>query len=235
MNYCHKYIYIIYTCVFNPKLSRYLNLVSPDIKGSEIIKLAVTFFSVSFLLFGSNVAMMTSYSQPQKVPSQEEEQQSQLQQQQQQQQVRSSANTTQSLSLQLQQQQKQQPQLRQQPQSQEEQLELMAELQQLQQKQRIPATEEEGEEGETTENVPGTFTYDTDVPSIEDTRKIQIQTLPGSQLRAQALGPTGLGLAGNQTSQAPATINTPTPPAVLLNPPPFSSPLPDNQAPLQRG
>ena len=236
MNYCHKYIYIIYTCVFNPKLSRYLNLVSPDIKGSEIIKLAVTFFSVSFLLFGSNVAMMTSYSQPQKVPSQEEEQQSQLQQQQQQQQqVRSSANTTQSLSLQLQQQQKQQPQLRQQPQSQEEQLELMAELQRLQQKQRIPATEEEGEEGETTENVPGTFTYDTDVPSIEDTRKIQIQTLPGSQLRAQALGPTGLGLAGNQTSQAPATINTPTPPAVLLNPPPFSSPLPDNQAPLQRG
>src|SRR5215208_8010263 len=47
---------------------------------SEITKLTVAFFSVSFLLFGSNIVMM-SYTQPQGVPSQGAELVSQLQQQ----------------------------------------------------------------------------------------------------------------------------------------------------------
>jgi hypothetical protein len=48
---------------------------------SEITKLTVAFFSVSFLLFGSNIAMM-SYAQPQGVPFQGAVLASQLQQQQ---------------------------------------------------------------------------------------------------------------------------------------------------------
>ena len=123
----------------------------------------------------------------------------------------------------------------------------MAEQQQLQQ-QGLPATTEEDEE-ENTKNPPGAFTYDTDVPSIDDIWKIQTQTPPGSALRAKVLGPGALGAAagnqtttaGNQTSQVQATINsqaainTPTLPKVLLNPPPNSGPLPDNEAPLSRG
>jgi hypothetical protein len=48
---------------------------------SEIIKPIVAFFSISFLFFGSNVVMMSSYSQPQGVPSQGGELAPQLQQQ----------------------------------------------------------------------------------------------------------------------------------------------------------
>lgn len=47
-----------------------INLISPIMKELEMIKLIVAFIGISFLFFGSNMLIMSSYAQPQGVPSQ---------------------------------------------------------------------------------------------------------------------------------------------------------------------
>jgi len=91
-------------------------------------------------------------------------------------------------------------QVNQQTQKQEEEHELLYKLQKLQQQAKVPAITEEGESAANisgaTENTSGAFTYQSDVPSIIDLRKIQTETLPGSPLRAKLLQGTGsLGAA----------------------------------------
>lgn len=85
---------------------------------------------------------------------------------------------------------------------QQEQQQLQIELQRLQRVQDSSELNDAKEEGETcetenanasTENVSQVFLYVTEVPSIKDLRKIQIETLPGSPLRAKVLGPNGHG------------------------------------------
>jgi hypothetical protein len=79
---------------------KYLILGSPNTERLKIV--IVGFFSVSFLLFGPNIVMMSSYAEPQgELPPQLQQQ---LQQQQQQQQQGQSSNATASPSSQLQQQ-----------------------------------------------------------------------------------------------------------------------------------
>ncbi len=106
--------------------------------------------------------------------------------------------------------------LNQQTQQQEDQQDLQTELQRLQRVQRESELGEEGEEEDIenatgpAENVSQVFSYDTDVPSIRDLRKIQIETLPGSALRAKVLGAIALGTPlgpaiGNLTSNGNLT------------------------------
>ena len=90
-----------------------------------------------------------------------------------------------------------QSQANQQAQQLEEQQEIPHELQLLQKQQQVPKITEEDEETAENisghvENISGSFTYDTDVPSIRDLRKIQTETPPGSPLRDKVLG-TALG------------------------------------------
>jgi hypothetical protein len=73
-------------------LSKNSRVRSPNTREPKLIKVILAFFSVSFLLFGSNVVMM-SYAQPQGLPSQGGGLAPQLQQQQQQQPPSSNATT----------------------------------------------------------------------------------------------------------------------------------------------
>lgn len=185
-------------------MSKYLGFRLPNTQGLQIIKLMFAFLSISFLLFGSTI-VITSYAQPQGVPSQGGE-----------------------LAPQLQQQQKQQPQLQQRLQQQDEQQELKYEQQRLQQK-GLPATTAEQEEGKITKSTPRDFTYAEDGPQIEDLQRLQAQTPPGSPLRAKILGSTTVNL----TSQSQTPIIAP-PPNTILQAPPSPQPQPDTGA-LARG
>lgn len=111
----------------------------------------------------------------------------------------------------------QSPQTNQQAKQQEVRQDLLGKLQQLQRVQKASELGSEEEESETTENATGAsenatdiFTYPTEVPSIKDLRKIQIETPPGSKLRAEVLGPGVLGTPlaaaiGNSTSNGNLT------------------------------
>jgi hypothetical protein len=110
------------------------------------------------------------------------------------------------------------PQTNPQVQQREEQKDLQIELQRLQ---RVQQTSElagdEVSEEETAENDTGTiendsdaFSYVTEVPSLRDLRKIQIETTPGSTLRANVIGPIAHGTPyeaaiGNSTSNGKLT------------------------------
>lgn len=153
---------------------------------------------------------MMSYSQPQKVPSQENQTLFEIQHQ-----LKQLSKLTQQEEL---------PE-------QEENQELTYELQQLEQQQGLPAYEEE--EGESTKKIPGVLTYDDDVPSLEDVQKIVNQSLPGPplQLLESIIDQTPLNPQdGNQTSenpQAQATINALSP-IVVAPKPPSTEPVPDD-------
>lgn len=70
-----------------------------------------------------------------------------------------------------------------------------------------------------TKKIPNGFELDEEF-SVGKVQQILNQTLPSSPLKAQILGPTAFGAATeNQALQVQPSINTPPPPAVLLNPP----------------
>ena len=83
-------------------LLKYPNLRSPNTKDPKIIRVVLAFFSISFLLFGINEVMVSSYAEPQRELT--PQQQQQLQQQQ-----GLTPNATAPPSPQLQQQQQQAP------------------------------------------------------------------------------------------------------------------------------
>ena len=60
-------------------LLKYPNLRSPNTKDAKIIRVAFAFFSISFLLFGINEVMVSSYAEPQRELTPQQEQQLQQQ------------------------------------------------------------------------------------------------------------------------------------------------------------
>jgi TolA-binding protein len=195
-------------------LSENSDLRSADFKLVKV-EIIFVFFSILVLLVGGN-ALMMSYSQPQKVPSQENQTLSELQQEQIVSQIEQKMRQQEQILSQFEQQMRQQENQTQQQQPEEirgEEEELKYELQQFQEQKQQPQQEQQPQLEEQEEG-------DDDVPSFKHMWRI--------------LNQSALGLATEyQTSQA---ANNATPPlAVFLNPPPSSQPLPDNAAPIYAG
>ncbi len=60
-------------------LLKYPNLRSPNTKDPKIIRVKFAFFGISFILFGINEVMMSSYAEPQQELTPQQEQQLQQQ------------------------------------------------------------------------------------------------------------------------------------------------------------